>query len=165
MLAKYRLMETGVDVSPKDPRNPLFRFAVTDVTEFGDVKMQWRTLPWSCAENAVVRCLEAFSRPLFTPESILATHLKRLEIIHGPEDAAKEAQDLANELKFQQPIKDDPEWTYFLCGGNDATVPMEERDWQPLRRMPNDFKIMKRNSREVGKWPIIVRVSQIFLVA
>ncbi|KAK4149212.1 hypothetical protein C8A00DRAFT_19071 [Chaetomidium leptoderma] len=122
-----------------------------------DFHGKWRTLPWSCAENAVVRCLEAFSRPLFTPESTLATHLKRLEIIHGPEDAAKEAQDLANELNSQRPLKDDPEWFYFLCGVNDATVPMEERDWQPLRRMPNDFKIMKRNSREVGKWPIIVR--------
>jgi hypothetical protein len=160
MLAKYRLMKQGVDVSPDDPLNPQFKFAVTDITEFGHAKMEWRNLNWNCAETEVVKCLEAFSRPLFGPESVLARQLADLATIHHPEDAAKEAQDLASELQARGSVAHEPDWLYFLCNTGDAMVPLAERTWTPLRRQPNDFKMMKRLSREQGRWAIIIRVSR-----
>jgi len=158
MLAKYRLMQQGVDVSPNDPLNPQLPFGVTDITEFGNVKMQWRNLDWNCVENEVVQALNAFSRPLFSPDSVLARQLKDLETIHHPEDAAKEAQDLANKLKTREPVKNEPEWFYFLCSASEANIPLDNRTWTPLRKQPNDIKMMKRLSREQSKWAIIVRV-------
>lgn len=160
MLAKYRLMQRGVDVSPNDPLNPQFRFCVTDITEFGNVKMQWRNLNWNCVENEVVQALNAFSRPLFGPDTVLARQLKDLDTIHHPEDAAKEAQDLANELKARQPVKNDPGWFYFLCNASEANISLDTRTWTPLRKQPNDIKMMKRLSKEQRKWAIIIRVGR-----
>jgi len=160
MLAKYRLMQKGVDVSPNDPLNPQFRFGVTDITEFGNVKMQWRNLNWNCVENEVVQALNAFSRPLFSPDSVLARQLKDLETIHHPEDAAKEAQDLSNKLKTREPVKNEPDWFYFLCNASEANISLDKRIWTPLRKQPNDIKMMKRLSKEQSKWAIIVRVSR-----
>ncbi len=120
--------------------------------------MVWRNLNWGCTEDEVVRSLEAFSRPNFSLASVLGRQLKDLETIHYPEDAAAEAQELANKLKSRQPVTTELSWLYFLCSANEARVPLAKRAWLPLRQ-PNDVKVMKRMSREQGKWAIIIRVS------
>jgi hypothetical protein len=164
MLAKNRLTQNGlvgVDVSPDNPRNPDFRFAATDINEFGNVRMKWHTFSWNCPEGDIVLALEAYSRPSYTPASVLDTQLKYLEAIHHPENAAKEAEDLAAKLKASQAPKNEPQWLYFLCAQDEADVLLEERDWAQMRKQPNDIKMMKRMSREQGKWPVIIRVGSV----
>ncbi|KAK3902105.1 hypothetical protein C8A05DRAFT_15785 [Staphylotrichum tortipilum] len=118
--------------------------AITDITEFGAVHMHWRNLNWDCTESAVVLTLSTFSRPNFTPESALRAQLADLATVEHPPDA------------------DDPNWLYILCAAADEPkVPAEDRDWAPLRRQPNDVKLVKRLSRETGKWPVIIRPWQL----
>ncbi len=164
MLARNRLVEEfqGVDVFPKDPAIPQFRFAVSDVTEYGNVKMKWRVLNWDCTADAILHTVEAFSRPSYTPEKALAKYLRDLELIHHPEAAAKEAQDLANELKSQQPDQNESTWSFYLCNRSEVAIPFEDRTWTPLRKT-NDIKLMKRLSREQSRYAIIIRVSQLLL--
>jgi hypothetical protein len=166
MLAKNRLTQNGlvgVDISPNNPLNPDFRFGATDINEFGKVRMKWHSFPWSCPEGDIVLALEAYSRPSYTPASVLDTQLKYLEAIHHPGNAAKEAEDLAAKLKASQAPKNEPQWLYFLCAQDEADVLLEERDWAQMRKQPNDIKMMKRMSREQGKWPVIIRVSSVSL--
>jgi hypothetical protein len=161
ILAKYRLMETAMDafdVSPKDPHHLQFRFAITDITEFGNVQMKWLYLDWNCTELEFVKALAENSRPAFDPEAEIPRLLRHLETVFEPEDAAKEAEEYSKELQSLQPVKNEPEWTYFLCTPHEGTTFVENRTWTPLRRQPNDVKMMKRLSREQSKWPIIVRV-------
>ncbi|KAK4106466.1 hypothetical protein N658DRAFT_502927 [Parathielavia hyrcaniae] len=161
MLAKYRLMEGGFDVSPHDKRHPHFKFGVSDVNEFGNISMNWRYLNWDCTEGEVLRCLNDYSRSSFSPENVLGRLLRDLDTIHHPEDAVMEAEKLGNELQAPKPVQNEPEWSYFLCGLDDATIPIEDITWTSLRLSPNDFKVMKRMSREQSRWPIIFRRSQL----
>ena len=160
MLARYRLIENwkGVDVFPNDPAVPRFQFGVCDVTEFGNIKMKWRLLSWYCSEDDVLRTVDAFSRPSFTPESVLGKYLRDLELIHHPKDMANEARDLANELRSRQPEENEPAWSYFLCNASEVAIPLEDRTWTPLQQ-PNDIKMMKRLSRERSRYAIMIRVS------
>lgn len=161
MLAKNRLTQNGaigVDVSPNDPNHPEFRFAATDITEFGKVRMKWHAFSWNCPEGDIILALEAYSRPSYSLASVLDTQLRYLEAIHHPEDAAKEAEELSEQLKAPQVPGNESGWVYFLCGRDEADVPLEDRDWSQLRKQPNDVKMMKRSSREQGKWPVVIRV-------
>ncbi|KAK4252346.1 hypothetical protein C7999DRAFT_27073 [Corynascus novoguineensis] len=161
MLARYRLMQTGVDVAPNDPRNPQFEFGIVNITEFGNVKMKWNNLDWNCTESQVVNLLENYSKPLFDYATVREGLLKDLLIIHQPQDAAEEAEILHKKLKSQQTIMDEPDWLYFFCNERDAATLLGERDWKTLRKQPNDIKLMKRESREKSKWPIIIRPSKL----
>jgi hypothetical protein len=156
-------MQKGVDVFPYNPRHRQFRFGIVDVTEFGNVKMKWHTLSWNCTENQLVKSLEAYSNPRFSHAAVRKRLLDDLDTIHHPEDAAKEAQALTTELQSQPPEENESDWLYFLCGHQDTTTPLGQRDWIRLRRQPNDMKLMKRQSREESKPAIIIRVSSFYM--
>ena len=164
MLARNRLIEDfqGVDVFPNDPAIPRFQFGVSDVTEYGNIKMKWRLLSWDCTEDAILRTAHAFSRPSYTREKVLGKYLRDLELIHHPESAAKEARDLSNELRSQQPDQKESSWSYYLCNSSEVAIPFEDRTWTPLKQL-NDIKLMKRLSRERSRYAIIIRVSQTLL--
>ncbi|KAH6849768.1 hypothetical protein B0I37DRAFT_352332 [Chaetomium sp. MPI-CAGE-AT-0009] len=149
MLAKYRLSQSGVDVSPNNPRHPKFKLVIADVAEFGHVKMKGLTLNWHCTESQVVKALEAFSNPQFSHEAVLGRLLKDLDTIHHPEDLAQEAQSLAETFKSEPPITNGPEWKYLLY---------DERD-KLLKKSPNVIKMMKRESRDASKLAVIIRSS------
>ena len=124
ILAKHRLIQEGIDVSPASPAHPQFRFGLTDITESGTVNMHWRSLPWSCTESDVVRVLTTFSRPNFSPESALRAQLADLATIEYPADAAEEARGLEKELRERAPVVvGEPEWQYILCRAEEQKVP------------------------------------------
>ncbi|KAK4239794.1 hypothetical protein C8A03DRAFT_13845 [Achaetomium macrosporum] len=158
ILAKYRLIKGGVDVSPSHPLNPQFKFAVTLITEFGCAKMQWRYVNWGCSEKEIERCLDATPRTQYRLETVRTRQIRELENIEYPEDAANEAKYLIRELSSQRTVEYEAEWFYFLTGKLDeAPIRLERNhEWKTLKT-PNDVKLMKRSSREQGKWPIIAR--------
>ncbi|KAK3302194.1 uncharacterized protein B0T15DRAFT_505249 [Chaetomium strumarium] len=162
ILAKYRLMKggvDGVDVSPSHPRIPQFKFAVTHVTEFGRVKMQWCRLNWGCSEKEIQRCLDAAPKPQYRLDTIRDRLLRELGRIQQPEDAVREAKDLVEELKSDNVVVEyEAEWSYFLTGNLDeATARLEKkREWKALKT-PDDVKLMKCSSNEQGRWPIMAR--------
>jgi hypothetical protein len=127
--------------------------------------MEWRYLSWDCTELEFLTCLTEGLRPAFNPDTEIPRLLRHLEAVLEPEDAAKEAEEYSKELQSEQPVMNEPEWAYFLCSPGEGTTLLEEnRTWVSLRRKPNDFKFMKRLSREQSKWPIIVRVRQTSLL-
>ncbi|KAL2201232.1 hypothetical protein P885DRAFT_73581 [Corynascus similis CBS 632.67] len=161
MLARYRLMQTGVDIAPNAPWNPQFEFGIVDITEFGNVKMKWNNLDWNCTESQVVNLLENYSKPLFDHAIVREGLLKHLLTIHQPQDAAEEAKILHKKLKSQQTVTDEPGWLYLFCNERDAATLLGGRDWKTLRKQPNDIKLMKRECREQCQWPIIIRLSNL----
>lgn len=162
MLARYRLMEeaTAVDVSSYNPHRPQFRMIMVDITEFGQVKMEWRYLDWHCTEVKFVEALEVFSNPKFCHEAVLGRLLRHLDTIHHPEDLAQKAQSLVEKFKSKGPLKNGPEWKYLLCDDSDLATPLEGREWNLLNLSPNVIKMVKRESRETSKSAVIIRVSR-----
>ncbi|KAL2181600.1 uncharacterized protein P884DRAFT_274094 [Thermothelomyces heterothallicus CBS 202.75] len=98
-------------------------------------------MDWNCTESEVIDSLEAYSNPLFNRDAVRDRLLKDLETIYHPRDAVEEAE------------------LYVLCNERDVATPTEECKWKPLRRRPNDIKLMKRESREESKWVAIIRPS------
>jgi hypothetical protein len=165
MLAKYQLMNGGlhgVDVSPSHPLIPQFKFAITLITEFGCAKMQWRYFDWGCSDKEIQCCLDAAPKTPYRLETVHGRLIRELESIQQPEDAVKEAKDLIQELKSENDVEYEAEWSYFLVNPFDeATTRLarkKKREWKALKT-PNDVKLMQRSSREQGKWPILARVS------
>ncbi|KAL2169666.1 hypothetical protein VTG60DRAFT_5805 [Thermothelomyces hinnuleus] len=103
ILARYRLMQTGVDVSDNDPQHPQFRFGIVNITEFGSVNMKLYNMDWNCTESEVTDSLEAYSNPLFNRDAVRGRLLKDLATIYHPRDAVEEAEVLYEELKSRQP--------------------------------------------------------------
>lgn len=158
MLAKHRLTQDGVDVSRNDPATPRFRIAITDICEYGDVRMRWHELNWNCTEWEINAELEGLSRPLYTLESVLPRQLKQLETIQQPAETANAAQVLAAQLKAWKPLQNEISWQYFLCDPNDSNVRMTDRAWKGVHQ-PHDLLAIKRSAWEQGKIPVFVRVS------
>jgi hypothetical protein len=143
-------------VVPSKPLHAQFGFVIGVVTESGRIKKEWRCLDWGCTENEVARALDAFPRDQYPLQRVADRQVRVLESIHGPE--AKEAQDLIQKLRSQEPIKDGSEWSYFLCDADKDKICCEAHQWITLRQ-PNDVKLMKRLAMERSTWPTIVRVS------
>lgn len=151
----------GVDMSPHNPTNLQFRFALTDVSDTGKVSMKWNCVDWHSTAQTVVDCMDAFSRPTYLPHNLLPRQVRELGCIHHPEDALTEARALSAELLAQPPIiMNDPRLSYFLCttAVTEGDRRMEDREWTPLTCL-NAIRKMKRLARQHNKWPVIMRVS------
>ncbi|KAJ4304351.1 hypothetical protein N0V88_001964 [Collariella sp. IMI 366227] len=158
MLAKYRLMKDGIDISPIDPFDRQFRFAVTDVNKFGEVAMKWIYLDRNSDEATMLRYLEANSRSNYEVDAIVPQQIRELETIQQPEDAVQEARKLIEELKaMKNPNGSEEKWTYALCDPDVTEDHLINRTWIPLK-LRNDAKYMRRQSRELSKVPVLVRI-------
>ena len=133
---------------------------MVDINESGQPKMERRDLDWHCTEAKVVEALETFSDPKFCHEEVQARLLRHLDAIHGPEELLQKAQSLVEKFKSKGPVKNKPDWKYFLCDKSDLTAPLENREWTLLKRSPNVIKMMKRESREASKSAVIIRVGR-----
>ncbi|KAL2260238.1 hypothetical protein VTK26DRAFT_5837 [Humicola hyalothermophila] len=157
MLARYRLMRDGIDVSPNDPTDPMFHFVIVNMDQFGRSDMKWCRLEWGGHYEEIVDRLEESTRLSFTYDEILPKMIWELNNIQEDEAAKKEAKALIARLQTERPDRpNDTKWMYFLCNKDENLRKLEEKRWVPLETA-NDFKMMRRRARELGRWPVIVR--------
>lgn len=159
MLAKYRLMEEGLDaLHSNDPRKRAFRFIIAEVTEYGHVSMKWNYLDWKCNEEAITERLNASSASQHDSESVLPKQIRELKRINDPRDVESEARAMITELESSEAAGDETMWYYFLCNGKKGSWRIEDQHWTPLSQV-GDFNKTKWLARERSQFPVFMRVS------
>ncbi|KAL2135278.1 hypothetical protein VTI74DRAFT_9158 [Chaetomium olivicolor] len=144
LLAKYRLMKDGIDISPEDPDKPQLKLAAADVNEFGEVTMNRAYLGWDCHEDSIVHCIEYHCRSRYGLGNIVNRQLRELDTIQQPADAVEDAKKLSAEIKaMKKPDWIGSRWVYSFCGPEEMEIHLSDRAWSALR-CSNDEKMMKR---------------------